>query len=167
VPDNQPVVLGQSGQLFVPKSGQFIVPFVLRQLPDNQRVDTSDVPIVSRFYRSYPTEYQPVEENWTGLRRDIWQNLKMQQHCSRDQMTDLPMISVKSKELKNAFGCSQTRTVKAKLIRFGLTIIDDEYISVQQWQALIEMKLNTKSAAHFDQSPDWTAGTTFENLKDD
>jgi len=47
-------------------------------------------------------------------------------------MMELPMISIKSKQLQAALGVTKTRSVKDKLIRFGVTLIDGEYISIEE-----------------------------------
>jgi hypothetical protein len=74
------------------------------------------------------------------------------------------MISIKSKQLQQWLGVTQTRSAKAKLLRFGVPIIDGEYISLQQWQAVLESKTNTMKPAAPTSGKDWLSGSSFEDL---
>lgn len=80
-------------------------------------------------------------------------------------MVTLPMISIKSEVLHLALGVQTVRSARRKLLAFGVTIIDGEYVSMEQWQELVEKKIKQNTAADYESSMDLVKGSSFEDFK--
>lgn len=81
-------------------------------------------------------------------------------------MNQLPIISVKSKELQASLGVETVKSAKRKLTVFGAQLIDGEYVSVEQLSRLTEEKLQRMATSSTRHAPreDWTKGTPLEGM---
>lgn len=76
-----------------------------------------------------------------------------------------PIISIKSKQLHERLGIKEDdpraiAKARKKLVQYGATIIDKEFISESEIERITQEKL-TKSGLQFD----WVKGSSFEHLK--
>lgn len=79
-------------------------------------------------------------------------------------MSHLPMISYKSKLAQAELGVDTAKSAKRKLLKYGVRLIDGEYVSRQQLEQLTHQKLETEKAAapKQDTAADWLSGSPFE-----
>ena len=77
-------------------------------------------------------------------------------------MSSSRMISVKSKQLQSDLGVKTSKSAKRKLLKFGLHIMDQEFVSRAEWDQLIEAKLSSTPPGSGD---DWTKDTPFEGIE--
>lgn len=83
-------------------------------------------------------------------------------------MATLPVISVKSKALQADLGVRSVRGARDKLIRdFGVTIIENEYVSVKELEQKVELKLSDLlTTGSSSKSDSYLEGSSFQDMED-